>query len=127
MTIESGSGDILTEMDLIFSECSISASSGDVSLEVLTSDNITVKTASGDIRAEKTIGEQNLTTSSGIISIKDSEGNVNISTTSGDTMIGGAKGHLAVRTSSGTVLVSRLSGSIAVKTSSGDIHLKLRH
>lgn len=106
MVIESVSGDITSMMDLILSECTISSTSGDITVEQIS-------------------GEQNITSNSGDIDIIASSGNLNLTTTAGDITVAAMEGQLTVKTISGDVFAGGLEGFASAKTTAGDIELQI--
>lgn len=123
LNLESGSGDIQAETDLMFSNCSIQTSSGDISLKELEAEHILLKAESGDILAEVLNGEQELSAQSGEIDLSDSLGNGVVTVTSGDVEMGRAGGRWRIKTLSGDVQIDHLEGSAEIKTSSGGVCL----
>lgn len=121
--IQTGSGDIFADMDLVFTDCLITGSSSDINLSKLTAETISITTASGDLIARQLGGEKKIATQSGTVTISGGSGNIEISTSSGDIRLEALTGDLSVSTSSGDLWVSDLTGSARARSSSGDMKI----
>lgn len=119
--IETGSGDIFADLDLVFTDCTITGSSSDINLAGLTAEKIAITTSSGDVFAGRLDGEQAIATQSGTVTISAGSGDAGISSSSGDIRLEEFAGNLSVSTSSGDLWANDLTGSARAKSSSGDI------
>ena len=121
LEVESGSGDVQAEL-LRAAAGSISASSGDVEIEVCEGD-FTLSTASGDINIGSCSGNLQVNSSSGDQEIGSCRGNLQTSASSGDTEIGLCQGNLSASAGSGDIQVGDAGGAAQIETGSGDISL----
>lgn len=124
LDVDTNSGDISADTDLMLTEMKISSSSGYVNLQKVTADTISIETSSGDVNADALYGEKDIFTRSGYVKVKEGSGDAKMDASSGDITVGNHSGHLDIKTSSGYVKAEGLRGSASVNTSSGDVRLE---
>jgi DUF4097 and DUF4098 domain-containing protein YvlB len=121
------------------SEISLETSSGDISVNAITANNVKLKASSGNIIFDKINGNVSAETSSGNITIGQVNGNltasassgsikgdtvngnVNIHIRSGDIIFGNIDGDITAESSSGNIELNRATGNVVAKASSGSI------
>jgi len=153
LNIETKSGEVISNIDLVMENITITTSSGDINIRNLTGDqialgatsgeiyadtivdssqnnenknesvNITIKTSSGDIQVEEIWGNTSLSSTSGMITAGSLLGDSEIKTTSGDIQLDSVQGDLHLSASSGEVSVFDLTGNGDFSTTSGDIQI----
>ncbi len=102
------------------SSCLVDSASSDVRCTGRLS-ALDVRTASGDVTAEKITGLARIGTGSGDVRVGDAA-ELTVDTASGDISAGRVEGEIAVRTASGDVQIGAASGRRAdIKATSGDI------
>lgn len=85
---------------------------------------VSVRTASGDVRLETVRGKLQVKTASGDVSVATIESEASVMTVSGDLEVGRANGPLTARAVSGDVAIAALRGSLALSTTSGDVDVR---
>lgn len=85
---------------------------------------VSVRTASGDIRLESARGELQVKTASGDISVDAIASRASLVTVSGDLGVERVDASLTARAVSGDVTIGGISGLLALSTTSGDVDLK---
>ena len=85
---------------------------------------VSVRTASGDVRLETVRSKLQVKTASGDVSVATIESEASVMTVSGDLAVGHANGPLTARAVSGDVTVAALRGSLALSTTSGDVDVR---
>lgn len=125
--ISSASGDV--ELDGVSAEkLTLSAASGDYVLLHNAAAQLTIQTASGDVEISDTAAENGaIRTGSGDVTVSGLRGKrLTVATGSGDVMVSGLRGEkLTVATGSGTVELCAGIKSCTVKTGSGDVQAEL--
>jgi len=96
----------------------------DYSIIVPISTNISVKTAGGDIYANRITGEISMTTMGGDIEGMHLIGKTYARTSGGDIEIDHSEGILALKTSGGDIIVQQIAGEVGANTSGGDIEVE---
>jgi DUF4097 and DUF4098 domain-containing protein YvlB len=104
-------------------EVKIISSSGDVTFEGITSQEIHLQTSSGDIDIRRTSADFHLSSSSGEIRIEDCYGNKDLRATSGNITVHDSDGNLKVATSSGNQAYDGIKGDIFAYSSSGNLNI----
>lgn len=82
-----------------------------------------VRTASGDIEVERA-ERADLDAASGDLRVRSVPGNLAVSTASGDVTVGSVGGRLAASLTSGTLRVDLVDGPLEVTTTSGDVAVR---
>ncbi|MFD1781522.1 DUF4097 family beta strand repeat-containing protein [Fredinandcohnia salidurans] len=126
VNIKGFSSDLLVE-NLQATTINLATDSGEVKLETITSEEMTVKTFSGDIHMEHVQGAIETKTDSGDLYVQDAPVTTfGAITFSGDIKLEKIKGALNTKTDSGDVLIStsEISKAINIKTFSGDIKIE---
>lgn len=98
--------------------------SGDIRLTDV--DHLSVKTASGDVRFDRILGDCEVTAASGDLIGDLVTGDLRASLASGDARIGRVDGDVSVKSASGDAHIHRADGDdIAIRSMSGDITIGL--
>lgn len=98
--------------------------SGDIRLTEV--DDLIVKTASGDVRFDRTNGNCDVSAASGDLTGDTVAGDLRASLASGDARIGRVDGDVAIKCASGDAQIDRAEGDdIGIRSMSGDIVLGL--
>src|SRR5262249_34236273 len=84
---------------------------------------VSVKTASGDVRLDSVLGELQVKTASGDVALDAAEADASVVTVSGEIGIGQVAGSLTARTVSGSVEIGVAGEALAVSTTSGDVEV----
>ncbi len=103
-------------------EIEVSVASADIDLRGAMGAT-TVKSASGDLRAE-TVASLDVSSASGNLQVDDVEGDAGISTASGDVTLGSVNGRLNVKLASGDLEVGRVCGAAKCSSASGDLRVR---
>ncbi|MGH8875700.1 MAG: DUF4097 family beta strand repeat-containing protein [Acidimicrobiia bacterium] len=133
LTVEAPAG---TSVDASLASADLTASMpvGDLTVKVASGQvragrvggDLDVKTASGDLLVEQVVGRLRVASASGDVRIGAVGGSAVCTTASGDVSVGSATGDLEVKTASGDASVQRFEGSeFRAKTVSGDARLHL--
>ncbi len=85
---------------------------------------VSVRTASGDIRLESVARGLQVKTASGDVAVATVESQASIVTVSGDVDVERADAALTARAVSGDVTIGSVSGTLGISTTSGDIDVK---
>jgi hypothetical protein len=85
---------------------------------------VSVTSASGDVRLDTVRGKLQIKTASGDVSVAGLESESSVMTVSGDLTVGRAGGSLLGRAVSGDVRIGTLSGSLTLSTTSGDVDVR---
>lgn len=110
------------DIDVDLGKVDIKTASGDV--EIGKAETLVVKSASGDVHAEKIARALRVTSASGDVRAEKVEGTVVVSTASGDVHIEKADATVDVSTASGDAYIQRFTGRSAnFKAMSGTVHL----
>lgn len=103
-------------------DADLRAASGEVSVDEVT--GLRVRSASGDVRVSRVIGECRVATASGDVEIRDVGGRAQAETASGGIELGRVGGEVEVSTASGDVEVADAGGDLRARTLSGDVRLR---
>jgi lia operon protein LiaG len=127
IVIETTSGKIESEGELFFSGVNIKSSSGNISVDIITADAVSLRASSGHIRGGTINGNTNIHTSSGDIIFDSINGNVSVKASSGRIALKCVTGSVMAETTSGNIqcMVTETAGDIALTASSGGIALEL--
>ena len=102
-------------------EVDLSTSSGSIEIETIETDDIRLKSSSGEINIKNCTGSLNVSSSSGHQSIKELTGDISADTSSGRQFYEGITGNIAAESSSGDITINGQSGTLDLKASSGDL------
>ncbi|WP_031158509.1 DUF4097 family beta strand repeat-containing protein [Streptosporangium roseum] len=100
-------------------DVSVKTASGDVRIDRCS--GLTAKTASGDVTCDVTEGDAYVKTASGDVGLREVRGGAEISTSSGRTELGVVGGSATVKSASGRVRIRAAGGSVQVKSASADV------
>jgi hypothetical protein len=103
LAVKTSSGNVAAGDDYFCSGIKIESSSGNISVNTITADNITLAASSGRIRGESI------------------NGNTGIRTSSGNIVLGNINGDITAKSSSGRIVMNQVTGSVTAEASSGDI------
>lgn len=122
------SGSIRLTNKITAKEIDITSVSGDIILEEIKSDEIILKTTSGEIDAKKIVGDAELKTVSGDIKVEEMEGSIVAKTTSGDIKFQNMIGSADIKTTSGDIFTNnfKILGKSKIKTVSGTVKGSLK-
>lgn len=98
--------------------------SGDISAEALSSPQITLENAGGDIEIEDTNAEFEIKTASGSIEMDQCTGSVVIQTATGSIEIDDCRGNIDATSASAPLDFTDIAGDITAKSASGTINLE---
>lgn len=150
LQITTASGDIISEPDIMLTECfeaastsgtisipsvdakevSVCSTSGDIKIDMINtkSDNkdarIDIATTSGDMYFKNLSGVISIATTSGYVTAESISGDAEFASTSGDINVKHIDGNADITSTSGFVKISEGSGARKVATTSGDIVLE---
>ena len=121
--LDFGGGSTKLRSDGELGEVSVRTASGDIRLESVRGD-LQVKTASGDISVDTIASQASLVTVSGDLGVARVDASLTARAVSGDVTIGGISGPLALSTTSGDVDIKSVAGGdVRVQTVSGDVRV----
>jgi DUF4097 and DUF4098 domain-containing protein YvlB len=106
------------------SEVEARNASGDVAVEVTTA-NLDIATASGDVRARTIGGNASIKVASGDVSLGVVEGSLGLVSASGEINVRSVDGDVDVKTASGDAVIGQAGGSVRMHSASGE--LKVGH
>lgn len=86
--------------------------------------DVSVKTASGDVRLQEVRSRLEVKTASGDVSVDAVGGDASVVSMSGDLAVGRVEPSLTARSVSGDVTIGCVGGELGVSTTSGDIEIK---
>lgn len=112
-----------TFSDLSGKTIQISSTSGNLALNTVRTNQLTVKNASGNITANQVEGDTEIKLSSGNIKINELSGSLKISSTSGNITAEHVNGSVTSSLTSGTTKFTNFTGAGVFKSTSGDITL----
>ena len=115
------SGDITSDIDFNVSKFSINASSGYLSLQDVSAEDITIRTSSGDVKTGQLSGEVKIDCTSGYVEAESCVGSLDANTSSGDITIREMIGEVDVESTSGYLKIEKIDGLASANTSSGDV------
>jgi len=140
LEVETASGDISSERDsMLFSEFTLTSTSGDIQFPVVNGHYLQIDTTSGDITMGETYcPEINASSTSGDIhfdtvvtdhawsahdpeNLREVKGNLTVATTSGDVTILRGACNYEICTTSGDVELEQMNGAFQLETTSGNI------
>lgn len=122
LNIETKSGEVKSNIDLVMETITITTSSGDINVQNLTGDLITLGATSGEIYAD-TIVDSSQNKDSKNKEITNKSVNITIGTSSGDIQVEEIWGNTNLSSTNGMITVDSLLGDSKIKTTSGDIQL----
>ncbi|TAH19643.1 MAG: hypothetical protein EAZ08_08055 [Cytophagales bacterium] len=122
LMVDNSSGNVGVQ-GITYATCDISASSGDVKAEKMTTD-LKIRATSGDISAEQIKGSVKARTTSGSQRLSAVTGKIDAEATSGDIRIDTAEGDIAGETTSGSWDIENAKGAFDLRSTSGDIEGK---
>jgi lia operon protein LiaG len=128
LLVSVSSGDINSELILSLATFTASCSSGDIVLNGIIAENISMSASSGDIVLnEITAKSISLSASSGDLTLQKATGQLKADVTSGDIRISAFTGAGKIHASSGNLNLGllQLTGDIKLGTSSGDVELNI--
>jgi DUF4097 and DUF4098 domain-containing protein YvlB len=99
----------------------VSSASGDVTVEH--ADELSVRTASGDVACRSVGGNASVSTASGDVRVDAVSGSAEFASASGDVDVSRVDGDTRARTASGDVALRQVGGSVTARTASGDVRL----
>jgi hypothetical protein len=102
-------------------DCDFRIGVGDIG--VAETGRVRLKTGSGDVTVERTVGHAELTTGSGSIRADRIDGTAVVKNSNGDTWIGEITGGLRVRSANGTIVVEQAQATVGAKTANGDVRI----
>jgi hypothetical protein len=105
-----------------FAAIAVKTSMGDVTLG--DSDDVTVKTAHGDIHAGRLTGHTSLTTSNGDIRVVSIDGTAVCKSSNGSVRLESVTGDVRASTANGDVRVDDFSGTLGATTTAGEIEVR---
>ena len=101
--------------------CQVKTGAGGIALDQAGS--LILETGSGDITAERAIGEASIITGSGTVRIHEMNGSAAIKNTNGSSHIGEISGELRLSSAHGNISIDRAQASIVAKTANGTIRI----
>lgn len=102
----------------------INGTSGNISIQTLTSKLTTLQLTSGNVAAAQIKGDLTLTATSGSLQAKEIAGDVNARLTSGNTTLEGIKGAVDYGSTSGNFSAKNIGGMLDVQLTSGNAKLE---
>ncbi len=94
--------------------------SGDIAL--VTAESISVRSASGDLRFDRVVGDVDVVMASGDIFGQEVHGALTVSVASGDVRIDSVDGNIGVKSASGDIWIDRATGrEVRVKSMAGTV------
>jgi hypothetical protein len=84
---------------------------------------LNAETASGDVIVDRLSGPADIETASGDVRVAEAAGNAQFRTASGSVHVGRADGEVTANSASGDVTIKQAERSVVVKTASGDIEV----
>ncbi|MFF5209019.1 DUF4097 domain-containing protein [Streptosporangium sp. NPDC000396] len=108
-----------TRMTGRLGDVTVTTASGDVRIDRCT--GLAVRTESGDVTCDVTEGSARVRTSSGRISLREMYGEAEVTTASGKIDLGTVGGDATVKSASGDVRIRTAGGSVQVKSASADV------
>lgn len=97
----------------------LSTASVDIAVDAVGETNL--RTASGDVRIDRVMGDVYVKSASGDVRIDHVTGNAKVSAASGDCLLGSAGADVQVTSASGDIQVGEVAGDADFKTASGDV------
>jgi DUF4097 and DUF4098 domain-containing protein YvlB len=120
LSVRLASGELRVEPEL--SSLSVDTASGDVAVEGNVTGDLSLKLASGDVRAHDVEGRVEASLASGGIVVRRIGGDCRIVAASGDVRVGRIDGRASFKSASGDVHVDRFGGDqFDAKSMSGDV------
>lgn len=124
LSVGTSSGNIDSDFSFSLATFEASSTSGDISVNEIYAEDITISSNSGNITFLKADGKREFSSTSGDIKVFDGTGDSNFSSNSGNITIDKTNGQLKVNASSGDIQITSLSGGGDFNTSSGNLNLE---
>lgn len=132
LALATSSGDISSDMDIALEkDLKASTTSGDIGMQDIAAENVSLECSSGGIRIDNinterngTAGNISMATTSGDIAVKQLAGETRIGCSSGCVTADGIIGNAQIETTSGDITVQRIDGNAEVGASSGRVKIK---
>jgi DUF4097 and DUF4098 domain-containing protein YvlB len=105
-------------------ELEVRGTSGNISIQTLTSELTTLQLTSGNVTASQIKGNLTLTATSGTLQAKNVEGDLNARLTSGNTNLEGIKGTVNYGSTSGNFTAKNIGSQLDVQLTSGNAKLE---
>ena len=127
VTVETGSGNIGADTDLILDSFYASSGSGNIRCLNVEAGEIKVSAGSGNISIERAEGSRDISTGSGNIHILGGAGDTFVSAGSGNISLEGVEGRMDGSAGSGNIraVFGNVTDDISLTTTSGDIRLEI--
>jgi len=100
----------------------IHASSGDVLVKTLTGENLTVKSAYGNVSMEDVKAMVDIVSSTGDVMLNNITGDIKLESAYGNQQLTGITGNLTCRLSSGDIKVEKVNGNLGIASVYGSIN-----
>jgi len=118
------SGDVIVGTDL--RELTVATASGDIRVNATVGGDFGAKTASGDIKTRGIGGHVLIATASGDVTIEDVGGDLSFNSASGDLRANKVAGMVEIKGVSSDVSIAAVSGhTVRARTLSGDVRLRV--
>lgn len=121
LDVDNTSGDISVE-GITTGQVKLNASSGDIEVKTVTA-RLATETSSGDQKYFEIVGDIGCIATSGDIKFEDITGTIECRASSGDLKFTGVNGEIKSRTSSGDLILNDIDGAITNVSSSGDLKI----
>ncbi len=102
----------------------VNNASGDVYVKNVDSDRLNLRTASGNVSIENSLGSKTVITASGSVKIRKSDGSLSVSSFSGSQEIEDLEGRANAHSMSGSIKARNIKGDMEVQTVSGSVELE---
>jgi hypothetical protein len=102
-------------------ETTINTAAGTVNLDETA--RLKVKTAAGNVTANRATGHVEVTTAAGKVRIGDIDGTAEIKTSNGDITVGGMTGEATMKTANGDISVDQALAGVEAKTAFGSLRV----
>jgi len=119
LDLYSGMGNLRADGE--FGDAALSTGMGEV--RIGTCAGIRIKSGSGDVTVERSVGPVDITTASGTISGGDLEGSGRIKNGNGETVVGTIVGSVEIKASNGNIVVSHVDGDVSARSANGSIRV----
>lgn len=124
LSVETSSGNIISDQTLRLSEFSASCSSGNIKINEVYSNRISAIASSGNITFQVAEGNRLFSATSGNINVSGGQGDSNLSASSGNITVTNASGYFDAVSSHGNIRIINSVGGGEFKSSSGNIQLE---
>lgn len=120
--VKTASGDVFVNVGL--ADLAVATASGNARLTEPISNDLEIKTASGDVKARAVEGHLYIASASGDVTVDGVGGDLRFNSASGDLRTGRVGGVVEIKSVSGDVIVDAVEGhTVRARTLSGDIRL----